>query len=146
MRLPAVIACAAVVVTSGCSDKSPTAPSSGPRTWTWVGTISDAMHGSGQVTITASGASSVVLGTWVVRFSGRETSGQVIGDLSKIGTAQPVFLMNPDVPLSCPNFPSASITGGFWLELSGSEASMSGTSRYFSCDALVEGRAELTRQ
>ena len=85
------------------------------------------------------------MGSWRANFPAGEQSGAALVNLTQLATAAGVFILNPPAPVTCPN-PLATFASSFILNVGGSEAMMMGRSQFFTCDGVIEGRVELTRQ
>ena len=108
--LTALAAALIFVLSLGCST-TPTAPTPGiprgPRSGTWIGTVTDPANGNGALRVdldelVIGEAQSVLNGTWTTTFSDatKNGAGEVAGSIS--GTTAQLILRRA-VPLSCAN-------------------------------------------
>lgn len=150
---PAIGLCGLVA----CGDSAPTAPTSvpppalGPRSGTWVGTLTDRVNGMGTVTLQLEDrpldpSRSLLGGTWSASFPEvtRVEAGTIGGTSS--GTTISVLLSPLTRPTCSPPAAFPSLAGSFTLTLDETGGLMTGSSLYADCDIGVTGRAELTKR
>ena len=150
--LNTLITLLALSAATGCS-KSPTAPTpglpSGPRSGTWVGTLTDPSNGSGAVRMQldelATGpGQSFVSGTWSATFgdASNNATGSVTGAIT--GPTGQLSLQRT-VPLACASpGPTAFLSGSFFAQtLSVGAATMTGDYQFQACSGVVNGRLDL---
>ena len=138
----------------GCSD-SPTAPTSGPdpgpRTGTWLGTLTDGANGIAPLKVelreSPIGDLGLLGGAWMATFATGATA--TTGDLTGTITGTTVQLtLRRAVPVTCPvPGPLPALNGSFVaLNLTLAGASISGPYAYQACGAPVSGMLELRKQ
>ncbi len=153
--LTALAAVLVLVLSSGCST-TPTAPTlgvpRGPRSGTWVGTVTDSSNGSGALRVqleelVIGNAQSLLNGTWAATFSdaskngGGDVSGSIFGNMVQV-------TFRRAVPLSCANpGPIPAVYGSYFsLDLAIAGTTISGPYNYQTCTAAVSGALTLTMQ
>lgn len=142
----------ALVTALGCASDAPTTPSPSPgaNSGAWTGTATDAVNGSGTLSLdltelTVDADRSLLGGTWRADFPppGRGGSGIVAG--LRTGSAVQLALQ-PSTPLPCPTGAFAS-TGGTYsaTALTLSDATIAGRYTYQTCESAVPGSLTVRR-
>ena len=153
--LTALAAMLVLALSPGCST-TPTTPTPsvprGPRSGTWVGTVTDPSNGSGVLRVqleelVLGNTQSLLNGTWTAAFSDatKNGSGDVSGSVT--GTAVQVTFRR-SVPLTCANpGPVAAVYGSYFsLNLAVAGSTISGPYNFQTCTTAVSGALTLTMQ
>jgi hypothetical protein len=129
---------AAAALLAACSPTSTTAPPVGSVAGTWSGSITDALLGSGTLSLSLAQAGDSVTGTWSTKYADttRDIGGVVAGTYT--GTTLAV-LLRPENPPTCQ-------FGPFEVTASVTAAALSGTYTTVQCAEGDGGTLTATMQ
>lgn len=148
----AAVAMAALVSCGGRGADTPTSPTSGARSGTWVGTVSDPDNGTGALRLVLDefpidATRSFFTGTWRTSFpdGSRDGGGTVTGTITaSTGT----LLLAPAMPATCPSSAPFGPPIGSYASplLTVSATTIGGPYSHARCTGVVSGTLTLTKQ
>lgn len=120
-----------LLVLSGCSGNSSTAPTSATinMSGTWTGNLADSIGASGALRFTLVQSGSIVTGSFAAGTNGGSFNGAISGTALS-GTT------TPSVPTQCPATVAATVAG----------TTMTGTTATFNCTAAVTSTFTVIKQ
>jgi hypothetical protein len=152
LQLLFVVPLAAVACrdSSGPTGPTPPPPAVGELTGSWVGTLTDRLHGTGSVRLLLEDrpfgpGQSFLTGAWSASFPqvDRSHGGRFAGTTA--GSDVSLHLVSTS-RLPCPPGFLSDLPASFLLTLQAGTPTMMGMSRYFACNEQADGRVELTKQ